>query len=338
MTAEELRQGAGFDEPRGRLPFKVFRAFADLTLRAHGDVFLANNMLDSLATLIPPRSREGGLLLSQRAAASWYLGDNELALERYRQLTRLGKALGELELVARGLDGVAAVRMSAGNLPEAERQIRRALRYAGKSLPRASGQTTLRLAIIHATRGDFDAALDHAWRAYQLVERFERDRRAVLVNIAQILYDAGHPDASRAAATHLLRLPLVHQELFAVLGTHARSSAAVGDTRGADWSVAQVLRLAQQPSFPQYVADALLECSFALDELGRPEKANRCRARAQELAVRHGYHDIAYLAEHAIPRGKPRTRPRSSPATLAIVTEVQALDPGKLTLAEIHAG
>ena len=67
-------------------------------------------------------------------------------------------------------------------------------------------------------------------------------------------------------------------------------------------------------------------------------KASRLRRRAHALAVRHGYHDIAYLAEHSTPRGKPRTPRRISKATQVIVSQVHALEPEDLTLVEVDAG
>ena len=337
LTPEQLRQGPGFDEPRHGLRFRAIRAFADRVMRVRGCTLLANNMLDSLADIVPSDSPEFGPLLAQRAAVSWYLGDNEMSAERYQQVIRFGKRAGRPALIARGLQGAAHVRMSAGNLPEAERLAKRVLPYV-KTSPRSVAQATLKLAIINAVRGDFDVALQHAWRAYNLSKRFEMDRRVVLANLAQILYDAGHPAASRAAATHLLRQELGHMQVFAVLGTHARASAALDDARAVDWCAAQVLELAKPPSFTQYVADALLECSFALEEVGRAAKATRLRKRAHAIAVRHGYHDIAYLAEHSTPRGKPRTPVRVPKTTQAIVSEVRALEPEQGSLMELHAG
>lgn len=338
LTPEQLRQGPVFEQTRRGLPFRAIRGLADHVMRDRGAAVLASNMLDSLAAIIPADSPEHGLLLSQRAATSWYLGDNDVSAERYRQVIRLGKKRRQPELIARGVHGLAHVRMSAGNLPEAERLSKRALEYAGGAFPRVAAQPTLKLAVINAVRGDFDKALEYAWSAYKMTEKYEVDRRVVLANLAQILYDAGHPHASRAAASHLLRQRLEHSSVFAVLGTYARASAALNDSRAVDWSASRMLELAKQPSFAQHVADGLLECSFALDEVGRSTRAKRLRAQALEIAVRHGYYDIAYLAEHSTPRGKPRTPGRVTKATQAIVSKVSALEPDASSLAEVHAG
>jgi hypothetical protein len=112
----------------------------------------------------------------------------------------------------------------------------------------------------------------------------------------------------------------------------------MGDSGAVDWCSAQLLELSKPPSFAQHVADSLLECSFALEEVGRTGKANRLRRRAHAIAVHHGYHDIAYLAEHSTPRGKPRTPRRIPKTTRAIVSEVSALEVENQTLMEIHAG
>ena len=337
LTPDQRRHGPAFEQSSGHLPFKAFRTLAHYVMHDRGAVVLASNMLDSLAVLVPGDSPERWMLLSQRAAASWYLGDNEVSAERYRQLIRLGKRTRQPELIARGLHGVAHVRMSAGNLPEAERLSKLSMKFAGKALPRLMAEPTLKLAIINAVRGDFDAALDYAWRSYKLVRKLEMERRTVLANMAQILYDAGHPEAARAASMHLLRFELVHTLAFAVLGTYARASAALDDARAVEWCAGQVVERAKPPSFAHHVADGLLECSFALDAIGRTAKAARLRKRAHEIAVRHGYHDIAYLAEHSVPRGRPRLATRVPKATQEIVSEVRALEDNS-PLLEVHAG
>jgi hypothetical protein len=306
-------------------------------MHANGRALLANSMLESLEAIVPANSPERGLLLSQRAASSWYLGDTELSAQRYRELIRLGRKQGDRELIARGLHGAAHVRMGAGNLPAAERLAKRALKFAS-SFPRTTAQAVLKLAIINAVRGDFDTALDYAWQSYKSTRKFALDRRVVLANLAQILYDAGHPAASRAAATHLLRQQIGVTQAFAVLGTFARASAALDDAAAVDWCASRLLELSKPPTFAQHVADAFLECSFALEDVGRKGKANRLRKQAFAIATRHGYHDIAYLAEHSTPRGKPRTPSRIPESTQAIVSEVRALEPETEPLVEIHAG
>ena len=196
LTPEQRRQGPGFDEPRSGLRFRTVRAMADRVMRSRGCAVIANNMLDSLDVIMPADSPERGLLLAQRAATSWYLGDNELSAERYHQVIRLGQRNREPELVARGLHGAAHVRMTSGNLPEAERLAKRVLKVA-KASPRTVAQATLKLAVISAVRGEFDEALRHAWRSYTLARKFEMDRRIVLANLAQILYDASASKAGR---------------------------------------------------------------------------------------------------------------------------------------------
>ena len=53
--------------------------------------------------------------------------------------------------------------------------------------------------------------------------------------------------------------------------------------------------------------------------------------------MRHGYHDIAYLAEHSTPRGRPRTPRRITKTTREIVSEVRdLLSRGEAHLAGSH--
>ena len=337
VTSEDLRFGPGFDEPGGRMPFKSLRVVADRAMRIHGNVLLASRILDSLAALIPLESPEGGRLLAQRAAAAFYLSDNELAFERYRRVLTLGRKMGDAELVARGTHGMAASRMTAGNIPEAERMMRRAIALAGKKYPRVASQSTLKLAIIQATRGDFDGSVVSAWRAYQLARNCEADRRVVMANLANLLLEAGHPEAALSASVHLLRLSLHHGQRLAVLGTYARAAGELGDRAAVEFCVEKILEAAKPPAYAQSVADALLECSHALDDIGQRAQGTRLRARAQELATRHGYHDIAYLAEYGMRRGKARVHHQPSKATQAIASEVRALEPDDLPLT-VHAG
>ena len=337
LSPEEIREGAGFDEPGRRTVFRLLRTAADHTMRSQGSVTLAGNMLDSLARLVPAGSLEAGRMLSQRAATSWYLGNNEVSAAQYRQLLALGRRIGEPELTARAMHGLSHVRMSAGNLPAAERLTRQAIRLAGKKFPRVGCMATLQLGIIHAVRGDFDRALAHAWRAYRMARTYELGRQSSLANIAQTLLDAGYPAAARVASKHLLRMPRLRTRAFVHLGTYAASSAAMGDAAAVQWVAGQLLEMAKPPAFAQYAADALLECSFSLEQVGQVARAERLRSRAHEIALRHGYHDIAYMAEHGLRRGAPREPQKFSPATEAIVTEVQSLEPENLPLVEIHA-
>jgi tetratricopeptide (TPR) repeat protein len=337
VSAEDLRYGPGFDEPGGRMPFKLLRAAADRTMRMQGNMLLASRMLDSLAALIPRETAEGGRLLAQRAATAFYLGDNELSIERYHQVARLGRKIGEPELVARGAHGVATARMTAGNIPEAEQLMQRAIALAGSRFRRIASQSILKLAIIHAMRGDFDNAVTLAWRAYQLARRCEADRRVVMLNLAQLLLDAGHPEASRAASAHLLRLPMQRGQRLAVMATHARAAGQLGDVATVRKCAALMLEATKSPAFVQALSDSLLECSHALDDIGRTAEGSQLRAQAREIALRHGYHDIAYMAEHGMRRGKPRAPKKPTEATQAVATEVRALHGAELALTAGHA-
>ena len=335
LTPRELKDGPYFDEPGPPSPVRVFRMVVDRAIRT-GQVALANHMLDSLAGMVKPDTLEAGRLLSNRAATSWYGGYRELSLVQYRQLTRLGRRLREPELLARGLHGMMLATWSAGNLPGAVRLARQAIRAAGTKCPRVASTSTLALAVNAAVKGDFDSALTFAWRSYKLAGQHGQ-RENALINITQILVDAGYPGAAQVAAKHLLR----HRSFIAapaVLGAYALASAALGDVAAVEWAVGQALDAAKSPAFQRENADSLLECSFALEQIGRPGRATQIRAKAQALATRHGYHDIAYLAEKGIRRGSPRAPSRITKASEAIVMEIGSLESENPALVELHAG
>jgi hypothetical protein len=227
--------------------------------------------------------------------------------------------------------------MSAGNTPAAERLARQTIRLTGADFPRVAGGALVQLAIIRSVRGDYNGALAYAWRAFTLADTSAHGRQTALANIAQILLDAGYPAAARVASSHALRQPKLRTPVFAHLSTYAAASAALSDGKAVDWVAGELLRLANPPFFAQYAADALLDCSFSLEQVGRTRKAKQLRARAHAIATRHGYHDIAWMAEHDLRRGKPRAPSRITRATEAIVSEIRALEPADLSL-RVHAG
>jgi hypothetical protein len=335
LTPREIKDGPYFDEPGSPSPIRLFRMVVDRAIRT-GQVSLASRMLDSLTTMVQPNTLEAGRLLSNRAAASWYAGHHELSLAQYRQLERMGRRLRKPELVARGLHGMMLATWSAGNLPGAVGLAKRAIRAAGKECPRVASTSTLTLAVNAAVNGDFDSALAFAWRSYKLAGQ-NGQRENALINITQILVDAGYPGAAQVAAKHLLR-----NRSFvaapAIIGAYALASASLGDVAAVEWAVEQAVDAAKSPGFQREKADSLLECSFALEQIGRASRAAHIRARSQALAMRHGFHDIAYLAEQGIRRGAPRLPSRITKASEAIVTEIGALESESLPLVELHAG
>jgi tetratricopeptide (TPR) repeat protein len=282
-------------------------------------------MLDSLAALIPPDTIEGGRLLSQRGTVLMYLGYTDLATQHFRRLVRLGQELQSRELVARGMVALASRNIVVGNLPNGEREIRRALDYAGREMPRIAAQACNQLGIVRAMRGDPDEGLALLWRAYRLSMRHgtRLTNTNVLGNVVNLLLKNGYPEAARAAAKHMLCTRPGHGDQVNALGRYANASAVLGDVAAVDWSVARLLQLASGSTFPLAIADALYECSLALERVGRLGAAARLRKRAHALAVRHGYHELAYSAGEP-----PATTPsKISKSTQAIVTEVRALEP-----------
>jgi tetratricopeptide (TPR) repeat protein len=335
LQPEDIREGPMYDETRRRGELAILRKAAEHTMRAHGNVTLAANMLDSLAALAPAESIEAGRILAQRGTALMFLGYTELATQQYRRLVRLGKKLQSRELIALGVGAIASRDFIVGNLPLAERSMRRAMRYTGPGLPRVTAMVCNQLGVVRAMRGDPDEGLALLWRAYRLTARYgtRTANSGVLGNITNLLLKTGHLEAARAAARSMLCMDLDRAQWLHAVARYANVSAGLGETAPLNWCVSQLLEHAETSTFPMATADALYECSLALERAGRLGTAARLRRRAHRLAVRHGYHELAHSAGEA-PAAVPS---KISRTTQAIVTEVRALEPGDEHLLAVTA-
>lgn len=320
----EIEEGPPFDEPGRPSPHAMLRRVAERTMQ-HGYLHLAGSILDSLDALTPPETLESGRLLSQRGSLSIVGGHGDLSLMQYRELVRLGRRIREPELIARGIHGQSAVMYKVGNRPAFARLARRVILLAGDRFTSLASAATQALSIDAAMRRDFDAALLLAWRSTQFAKAINVD--GSWVNIGQILLDAGYPAQGRAAARHFLDNPRQLTAKASALGVYALASAALGDPKGVEWALTTLL---EWQSFPQEAANALLECSFALEHIGQTRRAREIRTRALEIARRYGFHDIAYLAEHSVRRGVVSQPLATKKASRAIATEVAELESGDL--------
>jgi tetratricopeptide (TPR) repeat protein len=149
----------------------------------------------------------------------------------------------------------------------------------------------------------YDDALSAFWAAYRLAGSNRRRQSMALGALGQLLLDAGYPRAARAAFSSGIART---SEIFpraAALGGYAIASAVLEDTAGVAFAVAETSTLARLRGAPWEIVSTMLECSDALEMIGKRSAAATLRRRALRLAQRQGYHQLVYLAEHSKRRG-----------------------------------
>ena len=310
------------------------------TLHDQGARRLAGALLDALLRL--SRGNEDlrfGRMLAQRARTAYQSGELEVAEDQYGQVDRLGRRLESPELRARAALGLLAVAHHRGNYPEHARQAKRAARFAEQAaFPRLQRQAYFALTLGASVAGDFDAALRHGWKLFELSQHDTVDRLSALQALGQVMLDMGDHRSARAAFAAVLSQPNPPKLLLATLGSFA-VTAAYGDEGKPDytaleWAVAEVVRLRDWVAPRFSYASSLLDCAIALRDAGRIDDARRVRDELLEIARTRGYHELAYRAEsldlaHPPAALSPPAGTRS-PKIARIVTSVRRLEPPQL--------
>jgi len=159
-----------------------------------------------------------------------------------------------------------------------------------------------------------------------------------LLNLAQLLLDAGHARAAlRGFAAALAREPIMRFEL-PILGGAACAAAAALPRKAAhaivrnfaerlDYLVRN-LKNGQVMPFPS--ASALVEMSEALAVVGEDERAQRVAERATALAKAHGFHELTFRLENPVVVAEPAPL---APATQDIIAAVDELEGAELVAA-----
>jgi len=278
---------------------------------------LAALMLDDLrraATDLTPL--QDGRLLFRRARITWSLGAIDDAEERFRAIGALGRKAGNFELLAQEEIGYATLAQFRGDFPAFRVHTQRGLALAERSGNAAIIRPALlAMMMIEASEKRFDAAVAAGWRAFGLSRGYAVWEAEALINMGQLMIEAGHPDRALASFSVAVECAAPARLLLPALGGLAVASALVGHEPTVEWTVREVWRAQEQSVQPYSVAAAHLECAVALHALGRVADAERHRAAAEELGRRHGFHEVAFKADAM------RDLPRNAPATLAPESE-----------------
>lgn len=276
-------------------------ALAALTRRVayaaeqRGALWLAYAMLSTLERVGEAMSPiELGRTLAQRARVARKADSSEVADTLYRQVDALGRSAHAPELTARAAMGFGVLAQFRGNLPLAARHFGKAARIAS-----TCGDAELRrLAqhgrmVIAAKRGAFADALAFGWEAYAAAAGDREQEADMLVNLAQIAFDTGHPAAAlQGFSAALARQPGPRVHLFAVGGA-ARAAAALNRIDVVHWCGARIDEFVHDGSFAYPFASALLDLALAT-ATAQPRLAERYICRALRLTEEFQFHELEH--------------------------------------------
>ncbi|HKH93153.1 MAG TPA: hypothetical protein VKA54_15215 [Gemmatimonadaceae bacterium] len=279
-----------------------------------GALWLAYAMLATLERVgdaIPPL--ELGRLLAQRARVARKANSSEVADTLYRRVDLLGRTANAPELTARAAIGFGVLAQFRGNLPVAARHFAKAARIATRT-----GDADLRrLAqhgrmVIAARRGEFADALSFGWDAFSAAAGNREQEADMLLNLAQIAIDTGHPrPALQGFLAALARRP-GPRSLLPALGGAARAAAALNRMEIVYRCAARIGELADKGSFAYPITSALLDLALAM-ATRQPILAERHVRRALRLAEEFHFHEL----EHHLMALQTRLEDRTVSATSA---------------------
>jgi tetratricopeptide (TPR) repeat protein len=181
-----------------------------------------------------------------------------------------------------------------GNLPLAARHFGKAARLAA----RAGDADLRRLAqhgrmVIAAKRGAFADALSFGWDAYAASAGNREQEADMLLNLAQIAFDTGHPaPALQGFVAALARRP-GPRVLLPAIGGAARAAAALNRMEVVHWCGARINEFTREGSFGYAIASALLDLAMAT-ATAQPKLAERYVRRALRLTEEFHFHELEH--------------------------------------------
>jgi tetratricopeptide (TPR) repeat protein len=253
----------------------------------------------TLATLLDAEPRltvlERGRVLAQMGRVAWKAGALETARDQYRRVEVLARATRSAELRVRAWTGYSILARLRGNYPEVRKWATRAADEADRAQLAALGSLAYHSLMLSAgVAGDFNGALIYGWRAFEGATGDPGREAEMLLNLSQLLYETGHAEAAvHGFGAALAREPVARVALPA-LGGLALAGSVLGDAARVRAARAHAERLIATGGMPYESAAALVELSEALAAIGDVDGSDDCRARAREIAVRQGYHELTH--------------------------------------------
>jgi tetratricopeptide (TPR) repeat protein len=301
-----------------------------------GALWLAYSMLATLERIegeLP--ALEAGRMLAQRARVARKADASEIAEALYKRVAKLGRTAGEPELTARAAIGFGVLAQMRGNLPSAARHFERAARVANRvQNPELVGVAQHGRMTIAASRGAFADALRYGWAAFSAAVG-DREREAeMLLNLAQLAFDTGHPRAALQGFAAALQRRPGPRLMLPALGGAARAAAALGRTDVVSWCATRLSEATRADGFAYPKASALLDLALALAGTA-PAQAAAIVQRALNLTSRFKFHELEHHlrmleAELELRQATPRAAPPTSITVGArgeeILRQIEQLD------------
>lgn len=315
-------------------PIDVLIAAAHL-MHNSGAHHLAGATLDVLkdAYLLLDPTHLGRILI-ERAKVDRKLKRQEDAADRYRYVETFGSRHKIPELRARALIGLAALAQAKGNYPEVQVHAEKAAKLAERhGLRHLAAEARNGAMVATGQQHRFDEAIVHGWAAYHAAAGDTLEESGTLLNLGQLLLEAGLADEARAAFSVVLsrRLPAIKH--LPALGGLAVASARCGRSDLVKWAASETQRLRNAIAPRQALAVAFLECAIGLMTAGFTAEAEHFREDALKLGREYQFHEVVFRADDLAATVRAEV-PRPSqnfgrPASTA-VREIGWLEPEEL--------
>ncbi|MDB4905383.1 MAG: Tetratricopeptide repeat-containing protein [Gemmatimonadetes bacterium] len=361
--ASELAPGAGSCEQHERLFRSVISIGADGTppvqqaslmdqaidvgtraavgMEDAGRFALAATCLRALLVLVPAGDipREHGELLNQLARVARQMGDVKAAQTYYEEIESIGEASSDDELLGLAWLGQGVLQTFRGNHPQGRALYTRVLAHDGVGA-QAIAMAHQMLLISAASAGDLSTAAQHGWSAFTAAKRQE-DASAALVNLSQLLLDAGHPRPATKGFAHVLghaslaRLSLPALGGYAVAVARDRGLASGATLRAAarrldEWEAllddGDARADVPGPRLSYQRAVAHLEMAVAFATINAADVAEGYRVRAQQIAQVHDHHEIDWRAETLQTRAEWPPVPAEMHQARSVLFELEQLE------------
>jgi tetratricopeptide (TPR) repeat protein len=306
-----------------------------------GSLYLARVAIDALRIVVPFAAVDDGRLHAQRCRIAWKQGDLDEARDGYDMLEDLGEEYGEKELVIRAWAGRSALAHQRGNFPEVLSTAERIIEMSGTEYPTLAARGYENKMMAAAMKGDFDGALDCAAQLRRIAQGNPNLEAEVLLQIGQLLVEAGQHRAAFVVLSRVLRLGIPRRMALPAAGGLALAAAALKDVETVRWISGQIAAAGDDPPLPSATAQALVEAATALYLIGDVRAMTDVNDHALRLAKAHGFHQITFRAESLtaeMERERDRAVPRLSPSATEIVAECERLEIPDLAADSVLAG
>jgi tetratricopeptide (TPR) repeat protein len=295
---------------------------------------IAHSILSTLLIVVPENEvLLRGQVIAQQARLARHLGEHWAAGRYYEEVERLGTEHCIAELTGRAWVGFGILAQIRGDFPEVRRRFNAVIELEGAA-SESIGIAHHHLLVAAAAANDYDTAAAHAWKAFRGASNAQQETEA-LINLAQLLLDAGYPRAAlRGFAAALARKPISRFELAVLGGASCAAAAALpqAPARALVRNFAERLddlltTLRNGESLPWPSATSLVELSEALTVVGEHDRASAFAERAEGLARSHGFHQLTYRLENPVHVPQPVML---APATNEILAAVDELEGAEL--------